>query len=345
MENKINEIKSFLDAKFEKDILPKSVDVKLNENTLEAIFSGEGLTFDQKMELEKKVLNVLSEEFKEKIKVKFIQAAPPVKVEEPKKPKRIIAVASGKGGVGKSSVSVYLSLALKELGFSVGLLDADIYGPSIPRMLGVMKSHVYIDDHKKLIPVLSPQGIKVVSFGFFVEEADAVIWRGPMLHNTIRQFVNEVDWGDVDYLIVDLPPGTGDVQLSLCQTIALDGAVIVTTPQMVAVSDAIKGISMFEKLKTPILGIVENMTYFLTESGKKIEIFGKGGADYLAQKKNSKVLGRIPLSENICNSLDEGKPFPLNDVTDPIAVAFKNLAKEISGKNVGFLSKLKEKLL
>src|ERR1051325_5955304 len=189
--------------------------------------------------------------------------------------KRIVAVASGKGGVGKSTCSVNLACALKHFGERVGLLDCDIYGPSVPLMMGI-KQRPTISAEEKMVP---PQnfGVKLMSMGFLLDSDQPVIWRGPMIMKTIQQFIHSVDWGELDYLIVDLPPGTGDAQLSLCQTVPLDGGVIVTTPQEASLGVVRKGIAMFEKVNVPILGIVENMSYFITPGGERVEIFGHGG--------------------------------------------------------------------
>ena len=188
---------------------------------------------------------------------------------------RIIAVASGKGGVGKSTCSVNLACALRYLGAKVGLLDCDIYGPSIPLMMGI-KQRPTISPEEKMVPPTN-HGVKLMSMGFLVDGDQPVIWRGPMITKTIQQFFHAVDWGQLDYLLVDLPPGTGDAQLSLCQTVPLDGGIIVTTPQEASLGVVRKGIGMFEKVNVPILGIIENMSYFITPNGERVEIFGHGG--------------------------------------------------------------------
>lgn len=191
--------------------------------------------------------------------------------------KNIIPVASGKGGVGKSTVSANLAVALAQMGAKVGLMDADVYGPSIPRIMGVTKSPQVIPGNRVVPP--EEAGVKIISMGFFLKEGEAVVWRGPMLHKTIQQFLGDVEWGELDYLIVDLPPGTGDVQLSICQTIPLTGAAIVSTPQDVALKVAEKAIVMFNKLNTPILGMIENMSGFVCgHCGQRNDIFGSGGA-------------------------------------------------------------------
>ncbi|MBK8945525.1 MAG: Mrp/NBP35 family ATP-binding protein [Ignavibacteriae bacterium] len=224
--------------------------------------------------------------------------------------KYTIAVASGKGGVGKSTVSVNLALALAKLGAKVGLLDADIYGPSIPLMMGITgKPKIFQSEgNNKMIP-LENYGIKLMSIGFLIDDDNPVIWRGPMASGALKQFMSDVDWGELDYLIYDLPPGTGDIQLTLVQTIPLTGAIIVTTPQEVSLIDAKKGLKMFEKVNVPVYGIIENMSYFIApDTGNKYNIFGTGGGKSLAKDLNSRFLGGIPIDPRICEGGDNGKP-------------------------------------
>ncbi|MES2615895.1 MAG: Mrp/NBP35 family ATP-binding protein [Bdellovibrionota bacterium] len=221
--------------------------------------------------------------------------------------KQIIAVASGKGGVGKSTVSVNLALALYNQGYKVGILDADIYGPSVPTMLNIHKDPM-LNQNNKIIPPES-FGLKVMSFGFFAPEDTAVIWRGPMIMKALQQFFWDVDWGDLDFLIIDLPPGTGDAQLTLVQSIPISGAVIVTTPQNVALLDAVKGISMFQKTEVPILGVVENMSsYSCPTCGTESHIFGQGGAQRVSEKFGVPLLGHVPLIPEIRAAGDLGEP-------------------------------------
>lgn len=224
--------------------------------------------------------------------------------------KYTIAVASGKGGVGKSTVSVNLALALAKLGFKVGLLDADIYGPSIPLMMGIKgKPQIFQDEGtNKMIP-LENYGIKLMSIGFLIDDENPVIWRGPMASGAVKQFMSDVDWGELDYLIYDLPPGTGDIQLTLVQTIPLSGAIIVTTPQEVSLIDAKKGLKMFHKVNVPVYGIVENMSYFIApDTGNKYDIFGNGGGEKLSKELNTTFLGGIPIDPRIREGGDSGKP-------------------------------------
>src|SRR5206468_3176812 len=207
--------------------------------------------------------------------------------------KRIVAVASGKGGVGKSTVAVNLACALQHLGAKVGLLDCDIYGPSIPLMMGIRQRPGLSDDEKMVPP--SSHGVKLMSIGFLLDGDQPVIWRGPMIQRTIQQFITVVDWGELDFLLVDLPPGTGDAQLTLCQTVPLDGGVIVTTPQEASLGVVRKGIAMFEKVNVPLLGLVENMSYFTTPTGQRVEIFGHGGGKAEAERRGIPFLGEIPI--------------------------------------------------
>jgi ATP-binding protein involved in chromosome partitioning len=224
--------------------------------------------------------------------------------------KNTIAIASGKGGVGKSTVAVNLAVALAKDGASVGLIDADIYGPSIPLMLGLNdKPKVYqAENSVKMIP-LENHGIKFMSIGLLVDDKAPIIWRGPMASGAIKQFMTDVDWGELDYLIFDLPPGTGDIQLTLVQTIPLTGAVIVTTPQEVSLIDARKALKMFERVNVPILGVVENMSYFIApDTGNKYDIFGSGGGERICQELNTTLLGGIPIDPRIRQGGDNGIP-------------------------------------
>lgn len=246
--------------------------------------------------------------------------------------KRVIAIASGKGGVGKSTVSVNLACALQKLGHKVGLLDCDIYGPSIPLMMGInQKPTIGVDE--KMIPPEN-YGVKLMSMGFLIEGDAPVIWRGPMIMKTIQQFIHSVDWGDLDFLLVDLPPGTGDAQLSLCQTVPLDGGVIVTTPQEASLGVVRKGVAMFEKVNVPILGIVENMSYFTTPNGERVEIFGHGGGRAEAARKGVSFLGEIPLFTEIRVGGDKGSPVAACVPQSAPGTAFAKIAKNLQEKFV-----------
>ena len=240
-----------------------------------------------------------------------------------------IAVASGKGGVGKSTVAANLAVALMRTGAMVGLMDADVYGPSVPKLMGAGGKLQQTEDGKVIPPL--HHGVKIMSMGFYLAKNDAVIWRGPMLHKMVQEFLGRVEWGELDYLVIDLPPGTGDVQLSLCQSIPLTGAVIVSTPQDLALEVASKAILMFKKLKTPILGIVENMSYYhCSHCGQRDDIFGHGGAREASEKADIPFLGEIPLDAHIRVSSDEGKPVALESGDTPIARAFHEVAGRLA---------------
>ena len=232
---------------------------------------------------------------------------------EPKKRvpgiKNVLAVASGKGGVGKSTFSVNLALSLTKQGKKVGILDSDVYGPSIPLLMGQREAKPVASDNKKIIPI-EAHGVKFISFGLFVDEKEAVIWRGPMLGGVLKQFLFDVDWGGLDYLIIDLPPGTGDMQLSMVQTVEVDGAVVISTPQDVALLDAKKGLQMFNKVNVPVIGMVENMSSFICDScDKEHFIFGKGGVEKAVVEVGTEYLGGIPLEIAIQEGSDSGKPY------------------------------------
>lgn len=237
---------------------------------------------------------------------------------------KVIAVASGKGGVGKSTCAVNLACALAQDGGEVGLLDCDIYGPSVPLMMGVNERPL-VSPEEKLVPLMS-HGVKLMSMGFLLEGDQPVIWRGPMIMKTIQQFVMQVDWGTLDYLLIDLPPGTGDAQLSLCQTVPLDGGVIVTTPQEASLGVVRKGIAMFERVNVPILGIVENMSYFTAPNGDRIEIFGHGGGAAEAKRQGTAFLGEVPLFTEIREGGDAGIPVVVKSPEGPPAQAFGTVA-------------------
>jgi ATP-binding protein involved in chromosome partitioning len=239
-----------------------------------------------------------------------------------------IAVASGKGGVGKSTMSANLAVSLALDGAKVGLLDADVYGPNIPMMIGINERPK--GQNNKIIP---PQalGVKVMSMGFLVDPKQPVIWRGPMIHNALRQFLQDVEWGDLDYLVIDLPPGTGDASLSLAQSLSLTGAVIVTTPQQVALSDVVRGVAMFQQLNVPILGVIENMSYFIApDTGHRYDIFGHGGGARMAQEVGVDFLGEVPLEPQVRIGGDEGSPIVVGAPESAAAQAIRTLAHKVA---------------
>ncbi len=245
--------------------------------------------------------------------------------------KNIIAIASGKGGVGKSTTSVNLALALAAEGAVVGILDADIYGPSIPMMLG-LSGYPESQDNKTMMPKVS-YGIQTISIGYLIEPDQPMIWRGPMVTNALQQLLNDTNWADIDYLIVDLPPGTGDIQLTLSQQIPVSGAVIVTTPQDIALIDAQRGLGMFEKVNVPVLGVVENMsTHICSECGHEEAIFGSGGGVAMAEKNNIELLGSLPLDIHIRQNADSGRPTVIADPDGRAAEIYKAIARKMSAK-------------
>ncbi|MBD0337549.1 MAG: Mrp/NBP35 family ATP-binding protein [Cyanobacteria bacterium Co-bin13] len=250
--------------------------------------------------------------------------------------KNIVAVSSGKGGVGKSTVAVNLAVALAQAGAKVGLIDADIYGPNAPIMMGLTEAEVAVRQGSQgevLDPVFN-HGVKMVSMGFLIDRDQPVIWRGPMLNGIIRQFLYQVQWGDLDYLVVDLPPGTGDAQLTLAQAVPLAGAVIVTTPQTVALADARRGLRMFQQLQVPVLGIVENMSYFIPPDlpDRKYDIFGSGGGQRTAQELDIPLLGCVPLEMAVRQGGDQGQPIVVAYPESASAQALRAIAQQVAAK-------------
>lgn len=251
--------------------------------------------------------------------------------------KNIIAVSSGKGGVGKSTVAVNLAVALAQAGSKVGLIDADIYGPNAPTMLGLADAKVLVQDGADGQQVLDPAfnyGVKLVSMGFLIDKDQPVIWRGPMLNGIIRQFLYQVTWGELDYLIVDMPPGTGDAQLTLAQAVPMAGAVIVTTPQNVALQDARRGLRMFQQLNVPVLGIVENMSYFIPPDlpDRKYDIFGSDGGKNTAEELDLPLLGGVPLEMGVREGGDRGLPIVLESPESASAKALVAIAKQVAAR-------------
>lgn len=282
------------------------------------------------------ILTYISEEvdIKGNIQTKMKEV---VRTEPPKllpQVKNIIAISSGKGGVGKSTVSANLAIALAQLGYKVGLLDADIYGPSMPKMFGEEAARPYMEDveGRELIKPIEKYGVKLLSIGFFVDPDNALVWRGSMAGNALKQMIGDANWGELDYFLLDLPPGTSDIHLTLVQTLAVTGAVVVTTPQEVALADARKGINMFtgEKINVPVLGLVENMAWFTPAElpENKYYLFGKEGGKRLAEELNLPLLGEIPIVQSICDSGDRGQPVALQ--TDSLTgMAFRQLALNV----------------
>ena len=242
--------------------------------------------------------------------------------------KKIIAVSSAKGGVGKSTIAVNLAIALKKLNYKVGILDADIYGPSIPQMLGISEKPKS-EDGKNLIPI-SKYGLQCMSIGFLVDQDTAMIWRGPMVISAIKTFTSSVVWDNLDYLVIDLPPGTGDALLTFSQEILIDGVVVVSTPQEIALLDANRGIKMFQKMGVNILGIIENMSSFTSEDGKEHFIFGKDGAKNMSENLNINLLGTVPIEIGLREGADNGKPYTEFFDSNDTAKEIINIAKKIS---------------
>ena len=249
----------------------------------------------------------------------------------------VIAVASGKGGVGKSTTALNLALGLRDLGLRVGLLDADIYGPSVPRLTGINEKP-QLDDNRKMIPI-QRFGLAIMSIGFLVEEDTAMIWRGPMVMSAITQMLRDVAWGTLDILVVDMPPGTGDAQLTLAQNVPLKGAVIISTPQDLSLIDARRGLAMFKKVNVPVLGIVENMSYFqCPECGTRSDIFGHGGARHEAERLGVPFLGEIPLHMSIRTTSDDGNPVVASDPDGPHAAIYRAIGTRVRDQLQGAIA-------
>ncbi len=240
-----------------------------------------------------------------------------------------IAIGSGKGGVGKSTVAANMAVALAQSGARVGLMDADIYGPNIPTMMGIEK--LPPPSENKLMPAKA-YGVEVISMGLLVKPGQPLIWRGPMLNSAIRQFLSDVAWSELDYLIVDLPPGTGDAALSLAQSLPLSGAVIVTLPQLVSLEDASRGLQMFRQLEVPILGVIENMSYLDLPDGTRMDLFGSGGGEQLAQATKTNFLGKVPIDQNVRIGGDTGKPIVVTHPESPVAIALQDVAQKVAAQ-------------
>lgn len=354
------------------------LEMEERDGTLYFKYKRDGITPENKREIENKIIMALEGLYSEdKITIQTVSSdsqdvykAPPASHSQPKQAqaqikaghgpaastkkrvanvKKLIAVSSCKGGVGKSTVAVNLAYSLKNLGKKVGLLDADIYGPSLPMLLNKRDAKPTANDNKKILPV-DANGIPFISFGLFINENDPVIWRGPMLGGVLNQFLFDVDWGDLDYLIIDLPPGTGDMQLSMVQATDVDGAVIVSTPQEVALLDTKKGLQMFNQVKVPVIGMIENMSFFVPDDmpEKKYYIFGQGGVKKASEQLSVNFLGEIPLEMALREGSDAGQPYMNEKKYEGRAVwkAYMELAKKIdeqlipSNENKGFFKKL-----
>jgi ATP-binding protein involved in chromosome partitioning len=247
----------------------------------------------------------------------------------------VLAVAAGKGGVGKSTVATNLAVALAQEGARVGLMDADVFGPSLPTMLGASGQPEAFETESGeagIVP-LEVHGIKLISIGFMIDESQPVIWRGPMVTQLLRQFLYNVAWAPLDYLVVDMPPGTGDVALTLAQSLPLTGSVIVTTPQTISTIDVVKAMQMFRRVNVPLIGVVENMSYFVApDTGKRYDIFGTGGAERVAASLEVPLLGQIPLGMSVREGADQGKPAVINDMPDSYAETFREVARQVAAR-------------
>lgn len=310
-------------------------DISINDNTvsisIQLGYPAEGL----KQELSDKISSALADndisESTIEVASKIVAHSVQQGVQLLPNVKNTIAVASGKGGVGKSTTSINLALALQAEGATVGILDADIYGPSQPRMLG-LKGKPDTTDGKTVEPKVS-YGVQSMSIGYLIEEDTPMIWRGPMVTGALEQLLNDTNWIDLDYLIIDLPPGTGDIQLTLCQKIPVSGAVIVTTPQDIALLDARKALKMFEKVNVPVLGIIENMsTHICSECGHEEHIFGSGGGEQMAKQYEVDLLGSLPLDITIREGVDNGKPTVAMEPDSSIAMNYRDIARSASAK-------------
>lgn len=243
----------------------------------------------------------------------------------------VIAIASGKGGVGKTTVAINVAVALAQSGVKVGIMDTDVYGPNVPIMMGAIDSHIRPDESGRLEPV-EAYGVKLMSIGFLVNREQPIVWRGPMLHTAIGQFINDVNWGEIDYLLVDLPPGTGDAQLSMAQILSVTGGVIVTLPQQVSLEDARRGLEMFRQLKIPVMGVVENMSYLEIPDGENVDIFGSGGGEKLALETDVSFLGALPLDPAVRIGGDSGIPIVESQPDSPVGKALREIAADIALK-------------
>lgn len=330
----LNQLRTVMDPELDKDLVSlgmiKNIQIENNENVKFSIeLTTPACPLRNRIETDAKNA-VLQIEGVKKVDIKMtarVQQNQQIKEKVDIAVKNIIAVASGKGGVGKSTVAVNLAIALANSGAKVGLMDADLYGPNIPTMMGVKT--IPGPENGKLIPAVAHQ-VKIMSIGFLVKDGQPLIWRGPLLHSTIKQFLTDVNWGELDYLIVDLPPGTGDVQLSLAQNIPVTCGVIVTMPQKVSLDDASRGVEMFNKLEIPIAGVIENMGPMELPDGKTLDIFGEGGGEKMALAYGLPFLGRIPLDPEIRVDGDSGVPIVIKSPQSKPAMLFSKIACELA---------------
>ena len=345
----LEKLSTVIDPDLKKDIVSMGMikDLELNEGNLKFTLELTTPACPFNVEIEDDVRKVIAEisdlkNFDLKVTAKVMEGRSLEDDAGMATVKNIIGVASGKGGVGKSTVSLNLALSLSQTGAKVGLLDADIYGPSIPLMLGMKDAFMEVEENK-LQPAES-NGLQVVSFGFFAEQShQAAIYRGPIISGILKQFLVDTNWSNLDYLIVDLPPGTGDIPLTLAQTIPITGILVVTTPQDVASNVAVKALGMFEKLNVPILGVVENMSHFICPNcSDKHYIFGNGGAKKISEEFKIPFLGEIPLNSGIMSGSDLGKPIMITNPDSPSAEAFRTSAKNIAAQCSILAAKLRE---
>lgn len=338
-ENVLEVLGGILEPDLKKDIVSLNLveNLQLDINSIELVVNVSNPALHARKRMQEAVEFNLKRVFGAEISISCIVKAMPVEAKNARRKilpdvKHIVAIASGKGGVGKSTVTANIAGGLTKLGFKVGIVDADIYGPSMPTMFDVVGDRptmIEIDGENKIVPV-EKHGIKLLSIGFFTDQDNAVVWRGPMASKALTQMFTDADWGELDYLLIDLPPGTGDIHLSLVQTVPLDGAVIVSTPQEVALADARRGVNMFkmEGMKVPVLGIVENMAWFTPAElpDNKYYIFGRDGAKNLAEGMGVPFLGAIPLVQSVREAGDAGRPAVFQENT-PTAEAFDELVR------------------
>lgn len=332
-------LKKVVHPESQTDIISSGIlnDTIIQGNNIDIILMFEKATDPFLNSIKRSVKAEIEKEFGEDVIINITTKIKPKEKPAPKNAdgidgiKNIIAIASGKGGVGKSTVTVNLAVSLAQKGYRVGIIDADIFGPSIPKMFGVQDvkpSGVKEGDKEFIVPV-EKYGIKMLSVGFFVDPAEATIWRGPMATGVLKQLIDQAKWGELDYLLFDMPPGTSDIHLTLVQSVPVTGAVIVSTPQEVAIADARKGVAMFKSngIEVPVLGLVENMAWFTPAElpENKYHIFGKGGTEKLAKEVNTEILAQIPIVQSICENGDSGKPSAL-DFTSVIGKAFSEFA-------------------